>query len=151
MKKNWSVSLLIGVALVSCDATDPIAPPTSEQLAVSVQHRQPGAGERVPTVRITAGEGTVTISVTRPGLCATLVDAGVSRGPRDLAVVARVSSNPAAQCALITSANVVDYSGTIASLPGGVYRVRVFEAEGSGQARLIGSATVATTAHPIAL
>lgn len=142
MKQNLSMWVLMSVGLISCDTTDPIAPPTSEQMAVSVQHRTSAPGEQVPTVRITGAQGTVTVAVTRRGMCATLVDAGISRAPGELAVVARVSSNPAALCALLNVETVVDYSGTISSVPGGLYRVRVFEAEGGGSPRLIGSATV---------
>jgi hypothetical protein len=39
---------------------------------------------------------------------------------------------------------VLDYSGTITHLPPSNYRVRVFEAEGNGQPRLIGSAWAST-------
>lgn len=142
MKTTSFVYLLAAGSFLSCDGTI-TAPPTSEDLAVSVVHRNPIQGEQLPTVRILGGQNSVSVQVSRPGMCATLVEAGVSREPRELAVVARVSSNPAALCALIVS--VVDYAGTITAVPGGTYRVRVFEGVGDNTPQLIGSATVAVT------
>lgn len=139
---------LVASSLVACRDTTGltvIAPATSEQLAVSVHERRPNLRERVPTVRISGGTGSVTIEVTRPGMCATIVDAGLSRAPGDLAVVARVSSDPAALCGPILT-HVVDYKGTITMLSAGAYRVRVFDAGWPNNPRLIGSATVSVTA-----
>jgi hypothetical protein len=76
-------------------------------------------------------------------MCATIVHAGLSRSPNELAVVARVSANPGAMC--IAMESFIDYSGTITSLAPGNYRVRVFEAEGDRDAKLIGFATVTVT------
>lgn len=143
MRQNWSMYLVMAAGLASCKTADVIAPPTSEHLALSVQQRRPDAGEQVPRVTITGTQGAVTVAVTRPGMCNTIVNAGIGRAPGELAVVARLSpSTPAIGCSMIVT--VIDYSGTITNLPRDTYRVRVFEAEGDRQARLIGSALVST-------
>ena len=146
---------LVASGLVSCRDTTgltqdakgltEIAPATSEQLVVSAHERKPFWREPIPSVRISGGSGSVTIQVTRPGLCATVVDAGLSRAPGDLTVVARVSSDPAALCGPRLT-HVVDYEGTITMLSAGAYRVRVFDAARPNSPRLIGSATVSVKA-----
>lgn len=149
MRKTLYMYALLASSLVSCRETTgliAIAPATTEQLAVSVQERRPILGEPIPTVRISGGTGNVTIEVTRPGMCATVVVAGLSRAPGALAVVARVSSNPAALCAGPIFTHVVDYKSTITSLSAGAYRVRVFDAEWPNSPRLIDSATVSVSA-----
>lgn len=149
MRKTLYMYALLASSLVSCRETTGLietAPETSEQLAVSVQDRTPNPGEPIPTVRISGGTGNVTIEVTRPGMCATVVVAGISRAPGDLAVVARVSSDPAALCAGPIFTHVVDYKGTITLLSAGAYRVRVFDAAWPDSPRLIGSATVSVSA-----
>jgi hypothetical protein len=149
------VYALVASSLVSCrdtagltqDSTGltEIAPATSEQLDVSVHERRPNLGERVPTVRISGGTGSVTVQVTRPGLCATIVDAGLNRSAGELAVVARVSSDPVALCGPKLT-HVVDYKGTITRLSAGAYRVRVFDAAWPHNPQLIGSTTVSVKA-----
>jgi hypothetical protein len=129
------------LSLASCRG-DPTAPPTSEILPVSVQTRSVIPGEVIPSVRISGGQGNVTIQVTTVGMCATLVDAGVSRAPHELAVVTHVGSNPAALCAAVVEARATDYQGTITSVSEGTYRVRLFEGIADATPRLIGSAIV---------
>ena len=132
MNQISSFRLLMAIGLISqasCieDQPDPIAPPTSENLSVSVQHRAPAPGEGIPRLQLAAGAGSVTIRVSRHALCGTLVSAGVSRGTRDLTIVARVSPDPLAMCAASVSPYVVDYEGTVSALAPGDYEVRVFE------------------------
>lgn len=144
MKHTLYLPLMLVTAVLSqasCGG-DTTAPPTSENLPVSVQTRLPNAGEEIPTVHISGGQGNVTIRVTTVGMCATVVAAGVSRGRNDLAVVARVSPNPAAMCTAELQATAADYEGTITSVPEGSYRVRVFEGLYGATPRLIGSAFV---------
>jgi hypothetical protein len=143
MKHTLYLPLLLVSTVISqasC-AGDPTAPPTSEILPVSVQTRSMIPGETIPSVRIAAGQGNVTIQVTTVGMCATIVDAGVNRGPHDLAIVTHVGSNPAALCALM-DARATDYQGTITAVSEGTYRVRLFEGIADAAPRLIGSAIV---------
>jgi len=77
-------------------------------------------------------------------MCNTLVNAGISRAPGELAVVARLSPSSSILIGCAPIETVIDYSGTITDLPGGSYRVRVFEAVADGTPRLIGSAWVST-------
>lgn len=146
---NYSLSLraLLVVGLVSqASCSEPLtAPATSEILPVSVQTRSPVAGEIVPTVRVSGGMEYVAVSVTRPAMCATIVNAGVSRRADELAIVAHVAPNPAALCASDLPTFVVDYGGIINSVRAGTYRVRVFEAVADGEPKLIGSGTVSVS------
>lgn len=138
---------LVASSLVSCRDTSGLteaAPAISEQLTVSVNARNPFPFEPIPRVRISGGTGSVTVQVTRPGMCATIVDAGLHRSAGELAVVARVSSDPAALCGPKLT-HVVDYKGTITMLSAGAYRVRVFDAAWPNNPQLIGSATVSVT------
>jgi len=145
MKETSYLCLLLATALIACrDTTGPIAPLATEPLAVTVQTRGPVQGEPIPAVHISGGLGAVAVAVTRYGMCATRVDARVNRSGQVLSVVSRVSSDPAALClAMIT---VVDYQGTIKVSSGGSYLVRVFEAEGDNDPKLIGSAAVSVYA-----
>ncbi|SRR6266540_3865357 len=144
MKHSLFRITLLATAVISCRGAAPLtAPPTSESLAVSVQTRSPTAGESIPTVRISGASGTVTVKVSRRAMCGTLVNAGVSRSVNVLAVVARVSTNPAADC--IAMFLVVDYAGTITGVAAGSYTVRVFEGEGDNEPRLIGTASVSVS------
>jgi hypothetical protein len=148
--KHTSYLPLLLVSTVLSQAScrgDPTAPPTSEILPVSVQTRLAIPGEAIPTVRITGGQGNITIQVTTVGMCATVVDAGISRAPHGLAIVAHVSPNPAAICIAMVQAKAADYQGTITSLSAGSYRVRVFEGLFGATPRLIGSAVV-TVSRP---
>lgn len=146
---NYSSSLpllLVGGLLSQTSCGEPLtAPATSEILPVSVQTRSPNTGEIVPTVRASGGMGYVAVSVTRQAMCATIVTAGVSRVGDALAVVARVSSNPAAMCIAGVQTMVVDYGGIINSVNPGTYRVRVFEVVADGEPKLIGSGTVSVS------
>jgi hypothetical protein len=78
--------------------------------------------------------------VTRGALCATVVTAGVKREIGGLAIVTRVSSNPGIFC--IEQYSVVDYAGTVFSLPSGKYRVRIFEAQEDGKPQEISTGIV---------
>jgi hypothetical protein len=78
--------------------------------------------------------------VTRAGLCATIVSAGVKREIGGLAIVTRVSSNPGIFC--IDSFQVVDYAATVFSLPSGKYRIRIFEAQEDGKPQEISTGIV---------
>jgi hypothetical protein len=146
---NHSLSLrllLVGGLLSQTSCNEPLtAPATSEILPVSVQTRSPNTGEIVPTVRVSGGMEFVAVSVTRQAMCATIVSAGVSRRGDELSVVARVSPNPAAQCASDVPPLVVEYGGIINSVNPGTYRVRVFEAIADGEPKLIGSGTVSVS------
>ena len=145
MKKTSFMFLMVVGGLVACDESTGI-PATPEPLAVSVQTRSPDQGEQVPAVTITGGVASVTMKVTRGGLCATRVEAGLSREPGDLTVVAHVSYDPAAVCLAVI--RVVDYTGTISNLMAGSYRVRVFEEE-AGTTRLLGSSVVSVSSSAI--
>lgn len=149
MRQTSYLSLLLlstVLSQASCRG-DPTAPPISEILPVSVQTRLAIPGEVIPTVSISGGRGNVTIRVTTLGMCATVVEAGVSRAPRELAIVTHVSPNPAALCIAMVQAKAADYQGTITSLSEGSYRVRVFEGLLGATPRLIASAVV-TVSHP---
>jgi hypothetical protein len=149
MKHTLFLPLLIvstALSQASCGG-DPTAPATSEILPVSVQTRLAIPGEVIPTVDISGGQGNVTIQVTTVGACATIVDAGVSRGTHELAIVAHVSPNPAANCIANLPPLAADYQGTIGSVVDGSYRVRVFESDFGAKPRLIGSAVV-TVSRP---
>ncbi len=149
MRRTFSVYALVACSLVSCRDTTGLtefAPATSEQLAVSVNERKPFPFEPIPSVHISGGSGRVTVQVTRPGMCATVVEAGLHRSAGELAVVARASSDPAALCSGPIFTHVVDYKGTITMLSAGAYRVRVFDAAWPNNPQLIGSATVSVTA-----
>jgi hypothetical protein len=149
MKHTLLFPLLIAstaLSQASCGG-DPTAPQTSEILPVSVQTRLAIPGEVIPTVRISGGQGNVVIQATTVGVCATVVDAGVSRGPHELSIVSHVSPNPAAICIAMVQPYVADYVGTIGSLAEGSYRVRVFESSFGVKPRLIGSAVV-TVSRP---
>jgi hypothetical protein len=143
MKHTLSLPFLLVSAVFSqASCGDPTAPQTSETLPVSVQTREAVPGEAIPSVHISGGQGNVTIQVTTVGMCATVVDAGVSRTPHELAIVTHVGSNPAALCAAILQARAADYQGTITAVSEGTYRVRLFEGIGDATPRLIGSANV---------
>jgi hypothetical protein len=145
MKKTSFMFLMVVGGLVACDESTGI-PATPEPLAVSLQTRSWTQGEPVRLVSITGGVAAVTMKVTRPGFCATRVEAGLSREPGDLTVVAHVSYNPAAICPAVIT--VLDYTGTISNLMAGSYRVRVFEEE-SGTTHLLGSAVVSVSSSAI--
>jgi hypothetical protein len=139
--------LVLGLASQASCSEQLIAPATPEILPVSVQTRSPAPNEKIPTVQLSGGSGALTIRVTRAAMCATIVSAGVSRRGDELAIVARVSSDPLALC--IGIYQVVDYQGTITSLRAGRYQVRIFEAIADGTPQLIGSGAV-TVSPPAA-
>jgi hypothetical protein len=142
MKSPLFLRLLLTVGFfsqASC-GENPTAPRTSELLPVTVHTRTPTAGETVPTVQLSGGAGSVTMRVTRGALCATIVTAGVTLEIGGLAIVTRVSSNPNIVC--LGEYQVVDYAGTIFSLPSGKYRVRIFEAQEDGKPQQISTGIV---------
>jgi hypothetical protein len=151
MKPSLSIlSVLAPTLLVAsgCRSSDAVAPAASEPLPVSVSTRVAAQNELIPTIHASPGAGSVTISVTRGAMCATLVSAAVSRGVGQIDIVSKVSANPAANCAATAVRQVVDYSGTVRSLSAGTYRIRVFEGEGDRTPKFIGlvSATVPSPA-----
>jgi hypothetical protein len=137
--------LVIGFLSQSACGDNLIAPRPSETLPVTVQSRAPAPGETVPTVQLTGGAGSLTMRVTRGELCATVVTAGFTREIGGLAIVTRVRSNPDFVC--IGQFQVVDYQGTIFSLPSGKYRVRLFEAVEDGKPQQL-STGIVTVAPP---
>lgn len=146
MRRPAYVLSLLSVALVAVSgcSSEPVAPLATEPLSVSVNSRIAAQGEAVPAIYVSPGTASVTIRVVSPAeaVCAPVVDAKVSRNTGRIDVVSRVSSNPAALCAAgsVTGA-VVEYTGTVAVLSAGSYRVRVFEARDDGDAKLIGDGT----------
>jgi hypothetical protein len=132
--------LVVGFLSQASCRDGPIAPKTSEVLPVTVQTRAAASGETVPTVRLSGGSGSLTVRVTRGAMCGTIVTAGVNRELGELAIVARVSDNPRLAC--IGQYLVVDYEGTITSLRGGRYQVRIFESVTDGKPQLISSGMV---------
>jgi hypothetical protein len=91
--------------------------------------------------------GELVVRVTRPALCMTLVSAAVNRAPLRIDIVSHVSSNPNADCDMAgLSSYVVDYAGTVGSLPPGSYVVRVFEGTGDQSPRFLGSTKVSLSA-----
>ena len=137
-----SVLLLVGMG-VQAACTDSLVPGATEPLALTVQTRPPVAGERLPVLEVTGHAGTVRVQVARPDLACTLAEASVGRVAGTLTVVARVSGDPAALCA---GGFVVEYAGLIEDLASGQYRVRIYEAVGSGRPRLLGTRTVTVLA-----
>lgn len=143
MNQSLYLRLIGGACVVfqlSCDAGQLAAPPTSEQLAVTVTRRTAMPGEVVPTIRVSGGAIAIAFQVSRQALCGTIVDAGLGRAQHELSVVARVWSDPLADCATIPRSALVDYSGKILVVAPGSYLVRIFDANGNETPRLIGSA-----------
>lgn len=139
---------LTSANLIACrEPPAMLLPSTSEPLALSIQPNHTGAGDRIPSVRISGGSGSVTMVLTQRWICGGHVSAGVSRAAGDLAIVVRqILPDSAVACAM--SIAVLDYTGTIAGLSSGSYRVRVFEVH-RDRSRIIGSSTVPVTAVAI--
>jgi hypothetical protein len=114
----------------------------SEPLTLSVRHRAPVAGERLPKVRVEPAAGALHIRVERAALCDTQARATIARSRTALRVVARVSANPAANCTPNIN-RVVEYTGVISGLAPGRYRVWLFEGVGIRRPELIAAPTVA--------
>lgn len=145
MKPKIFATLIVAAitaAQVGCIGGNPTAPRATEPLLVSVQTRPATPGEPVPAVYASSVLGNLVIRVTRPVMCALAVSAAVSRAPHRIDIVSHVSPSPATLCAGDLSSMVVDYTGSVGSLAQGPYLVRVFEGEGDGTPRFIGSATV---------
>ena len=150
MKPSLSVATALAVAALvalGCRSSELVAPDASEPLPVSVQHRTAAQGEATPTIHASAGVGSITLRVTRHALCATLVSAAVNRGVGEIDVVSQLWNNPSALCAATIPANhLVDYTGVVSSVTAGTYRIRVFEREGYGPTKFIGSTSVTVPA-----
>ncbi len=144
MKGVLLTILFLSVSLISCREPAPVPlPSTSEQLALSIQPNHAG-GDPLPRVRISAGSGSVSIVVTQRWMCGRRVTAGVNRAPGDLAIVVRqLMPDSIVACAPMIA--VLDYTGIIAGLSAGSYRVRVFEAQSNNRSRLLGSTTVSVS------
>jgi hypothetical protein len=143
MKQTLCMWLIGGIGLtlqLSCDSGSPSAPPASEGIQVTVTTRAAIPEEPVPAAQVTGGASSISFRVTRPWTCSTIVDAALSRAPHDLSIVARLWSDPLADCAIATPRPLVEYSGSVAVVVPGLYRVRIFEANGGETPRLIGSA-----------
>jgi hypothetical protein len=150
MNQSLYLRLIGGVCVVfqlSCDAGRVAAPPTSEQVPVTVKTRAAIAGEPVPAIHVWGGANRITFQVTRVALCLTIVDAGLSRAGHALSVVAHVWADPLADCFATSPPPVVDYGGALVVVAPGAYLVRIFEANGNETPRLLGSA-VATVGAP---
>lgn len=138
-----SILAMVLAAQLGCSGAAPTAPDATEPLPVTVQTRTPAPAEAIPAVYASSVSGELVVRVTRPALCATIVSAAVSRAPQRIDIVSHVSPNPAALCSMAGLAGeVVDYVGTVGSLPPGPYLVRVFEGLGDATPRFIGSASV---------
>lgn len=110
---------------------------------MTVVTRTAAQGEPVPSFEVTQSTGqTLTIKVTRPAMCATIVNAFIARSPSRIAVVSHVSGNPAANCVPIPPNEVVDYSGTVSGLTPGRYLIQIFEGEGDAPAGFVGSLSI---------
>ena len=150
MKQALCMWLVGGIGLtlqLSCDSGSPTAPPTSEGIQVTVTTRAAIPEEPLPAAQVTGGASSISFRVTRASACGTIVDAALSRAPHDVAVVARVWVDPLADCFIGAPSRVLEYSGAIAVVIPGAYRVRVFEANGGETPRLIGSAVATIGAH----
>jgi hypothetical protein len=144
MKRMLLTILFLSVGLISCREPAPVLPPsTSEQLALSVQPN-PVDGDPLPRVRISASAGSVSIVVTQRWMCGVMVSAGVNRTSGDLDIVVR-QLMPDSSVVCVPMVAVLDYTGTIAGLSAGSYRVRVFEAQNNSRSQLLGSATVSVS------
>ena len=143
--KQTLCACVVGAGLVlqlSCDGGQAIAPPTTEQLSVTSSTRAQVPGEAIPTTRISAGTSAISFQVSTAGSCAPILEAGLSRRGSDLSVVTRMWGDPLADCFVSPSPRVLEYGGSIAVIVPGAYRVRVFEANGNEEPRLIGSTVV---------
>jgi hypothetical protein len=117
----------------------------SEPLTLSVSHRAPVAGERLPRVRVEPAAGSLQIRVERAAFCNTQARAAIVRAPGQLTVVAHVGPDPAANCTP-TINSVVEYGGVISGLTAGRYRVWVYEGVGVRRPRLMAVAKVTVPA-----
>jgi len=140
--KQTLCACVMGAGLVlqlSCDGGQATAPPVTEQLSVTSSSRAQIPGEPIPTTRVTGGATAINFQVSSTGPCAAILDSGLSRRGSDLSVVTRIWGNPLADCIVPPSPQVLEYEGSIGVVETGAYRVRVFEAHGNEEPRLIGS------------
>ena len=135
------------VLQLSCDGGQLTAPAVTEQLSVTTTSRAQVSGEPIPSTRVSGGASAITFQVSSTGPCAAIVEAGLSRGPRDLSIVTRIWGNPLVDCIAPASPEVLEYGATIAVIVPGPYSVRVFEAHGDETPRLIGSVVATVAAH----
>jgi hypothetical protein len=142
-----SIVAMVLAAQLGCSGADPTAPEATEPLNVTVTTRERAPGEASPAVHASSVMGDLLVRVTRPALCGTQVRAAVNRAPLRVDIVSHVSPDPGANCSAAgLSSYVVDYVGTVGSLPPGSYVVRVFEGAGDESPRFLGSATVSLSA-----
>ena len=110
---------------------------------MTVVTRTAAQGEPVPAFQVTQSTGqTLNIKVTRPAMCATIVNSFIARGPNRIAIVSHVSPNPLANCVPIPPNEVVDYSGTVSGLTAGKYLIQIFEGEGDAPAGFMGALSI---------
>jgi hypothetical protein len=117
----------------------------SEPLTLSVHHRAPVVGERLPKVRVEPAAGAVQVRVERAAFCDTQARATIARSRTQFKVVAHVGPNPAANCTPNFNL-VVEYDGVISGLAPGRYWVWVYEGVGDGRPRLMAIETVTVSA-----
>mgnify|MGYP001168830000 CR=1 FL=1 len=129
--------------LAACgDPTAPTAPIATEVLDAQVIYRVATAAERLPSVRATGNAGAITVRVSRPALCGTLVSARVARARGTVAVVASVAADPASLCGQSLAVGVVEYSVLVARVPPGMWTVQVFEGLADGPPRFLADTQV---------
>ena len=133
---------LFAIALAAGCGGDgnPVAPDATEPFPVNVATRVAAQGEPVPAFQVTQATGlTWIIKVTRPAMCATIVNSFIWRGTYQIAIVSHVSPDPTANCAPIPPNEVVDYTGSIFGLAHGRYLIQIFEGEGDRPPGFMGS------------
>ena len=151
MKSGLSVYVAAAAVMATACGVgekDPIAPNATEPVTVTVTNRTAADGEQFPVSIVTAGPGELTLKVTRHALCATQVSVFVFRATTEIDFVAHVTADPTANCAPIPANAVVDYEGTITSVVPARYTVRLWESEGTGSAKLIGSGSLTVPGGP---
>ena len=150
MIQRLSVCVVGSAALaIACvGEKDPLAPNATEPVPVTVTNRTAADGEQFPISQVTAAPGELTLKVTRHALCGTQVSLFVFRATTEIDFVAHVTADPTANCTTIPANAVVDYEGTITSVVPARYNVHLWEGEGSGSPRLMGSGTLTVPAGP---
>jgi len=137
---RWSSWVVLLVGLGCGSTVTPVSAPVGEleplNAVVTRSRRDPGA--RLPGVSVTGDSGRVQVEVTRVDLCATLVLAGAMRSPGAFDVVSVFNDHPDAKCEpRYDGDSAVKYKFEVPSVALGLYDVRVFEAQGNVEPRLI--------------
>lgn len=132
----------VAVMLVACES-HPFAPTDTnlEPLTVVVTpgSRTANVGEAIPSFEVTSSRNTVSVHVVTHAACGTIVKAGFSLRNDGINIVARVWSDPLADCAAIPANRVADYRFTVGVTSNLRYQVNMFEARGQGDPDFIGS------------